>query len=89
VEGDGVTNWTTVPPWLYQNDLPDDELQALYVEGARRKLAQLREERRALADQLTELEGQIAQAAAFLAQAQRALTQAQRALTQYRTPRRG
>jgi hypothetical protein len=29
--------WTTVPKWLYQNDLPAARLQAVYVEQAERK----------------------------------------------------
>jgi len=63
--------WTTVPKWLYENDLPDDQLQRLYVQGARRKLAELEAER-------TELEGQIAEAKAFLARATEALVRYQR-----------
>jgi hypothetical protein len=37
LEGHDVSGWTTIPPWLYQNDLPDDELQRVYVAGAERK----------------------------------------------------
>jgi hypothetical protein len=36
--------WTTIPPWLYQNDLPDEQLQAVYVQGLRAKVAQIRDE---------------------------------------------
>ena len=51
--------WTTVPPWLYQNDLPADELQRVYVEAARRKVAELR--------------AALEEAEAFLAEAEQAL----------------
>ena len=58
--------WTTIPPWLYQNDLPDDQLQAVYVKAARAKVAQLRAER-------ADVDRQLAEATAFLAEAERAL----------------
>jgi len=58
--------WTTIPPWLYENDLPDDQLQRLYVQGARRKLAELEAER-------ADLDARIAEAKAFLARATEAL----------------
>ena len=51
--------WTTIPPWLYQNDLPDDRLQEVYVRGLRAKVAQIR--------------GELAQAEAMLADAEEAL----------------
>jgi outer membrane protein TolC len=54
-----MTNWSVVPPWLYQNDLPDDELQEVYVKAARLKVQQLRTE--------------LAEAEAFLAEAEQAL----------------
>ncbi len=54
-----MVRWTTVPPWLYQNDLPDDQLQAVYVEAARRKVVELR--------------AALAEAEAFLADAERTL----------------
>jgi hypothetical protein len=64
--------WTTIPRWLYENDLPDGELQAFYVTAARRKVAQL------------EAEGapteQVLAAKAFLAQAERALRRYERRL---------
>ena len=70
LEGDGMT-WTTIPPWLYQNDLPDDQLQAVYVREARKKVAQLLAER-------ADLDRQLAEATAFLAQAERALARYRR-----------
>jgi multidrug resistance efflux pump len=65
--------WATVPPWLYQNDLPADQLQAFYVEVARKKLAALRADR-------VDLDEQIAQAEAFLADAEAALARYRRRL---------
>lgn len=44
--------WTTIPPWLYQNDLPDDRLQEVYVREAERKWMDLVREREALEDEL-------------------------------------
>ena len=54
-----MTGWTTVPRWLYENDLPDDELQEVYVKAARLKVHQLRTE--------------LAAAEAFLAEAEASL----------------
>ena len=51
--------WTEIPPWLYQNTLPDDQLQEVYVRGLRAKVAQIRDE--------------LAQAEAMLADAEDAL----------------
>jgi hypothetical protein len=78
--------WTTIPRWLYENDLPDDELQRVYVEGARRKLAELREERKVLEAEgvspyeLQALDGQIGRQAGFLAEAEWALGRYRRRL---------
>ena len=58
--------YTTIPRWLYENDLPDDQLQAVYVQAARKKVAQLLAER-------ADLDRQLAEATAFLAAAERAL----------------
>lgn len=69
-----MPTWTTIPPWLYQNDLPDDQLQEVYVRAARKKLAELLEERRVLDEQ-------IGQAQAFLAQATEAMAGYRRRLT--------
>lgn len=63
--------YTTIPRWLYENDLPDDQLQAVYVREARKKVAQLRAER-------ADLDRQLAEATDFLAQAERALARYQR-----------
>jgi hypothetical protein len=52
--------WTEIPPWLYQNTLPDDQLQEVYIRGLRAKVAQIRDE--------------LAQAEAMLADAEEALT---------------
>jgi multidrug resistance efflux pump len=68
-----VSGWKTIPRWLYETDAPDDQLQALYVKAARKKLAELEAERAAL-------DAQIAQATAFLADAERALRQYQKRL---------
>ena len=65
--------WTTIPRWLYQNDLPDDQLQAVYVKAARRKVAELAADRDTPAAQLAE-------AKAFLAAAERRLRIYQRRL---------
>jgi hypothetical protein len=65
--------WTTVPRWLYENDLPDEQLQRIYVEGARRKLEALEAERAALDEQ-------IANTKAFLAEARDALARYRRRL---------
>jgi hypothetical protein len=51
--------WTEIPPWLYQNDLPDEELQEVYVRGLRAKVEQIR--------------GELAQAEQLLADAEEAL----------------
>ena len=61
-----MSDWTVIPPWLYQNDLPDDRLQQIYVEGARRKLAALLNER-------PRPEMEIRQMRALLADAEEAL----------------
>jgi len=63
--------YTTIPRWLYENDLPDDQLQAVYVKAARAKVAQLRAER-------ADLDRQLAEATAFLAQAEGALARYRR-----------
>jgi hypothetical protein len=65
--------WTTIPRWLYENDLPDGELQEVYVREARKKLAELEAERR-------ELDGQIEVVEAFLADAEAALARYRRRL---------
>lgn len=69
-----MSDWKTIPRWLYETDAPDDQLQALYVKAARRKVADLEAER-------AELDAQIAEAKAFLADAERALRRYQKRLT--------
>ena len=68
-----MTDWTTVPPWLYQNDLPDDQLQAIYVAHAEQKWRELRECREALEDELAQARQAERRAAAFLAAAKERL----------------
>lgn len=74
--------WTEIPPWLYQNALPDERLQEVYVRAAERKVEQLCEERRALADELRQADEQLVEARAFLAMTRDALAR-------YRRRRRG
>ena len=54
-----MPSWTEIPPWLYQNTLPDDQLQEVYVRGLRAKVDQIR--------------GELAQAEAMLVDAEEAL----------------
>ena len=71
-----MTEWTTIPRWLYQNDLPDDELQQVYVKAARLKVVQLREARdreRPCSREWRRLDGVLADAEAFLEEAEGAL----------------
>jgi multidrug resistance efflux pump len=68
-----VSGWKTIPRWLYEADAPDDQLQALYVKAARKKVADLEAER-------DELDAQLAQARAFLSDAERALRRYQKRL---------
>jgi hypothetical protein len=59
----------TIPPWLYQNTLPDDELQAVYVAQAQRKHREFVARRKALEAELADARAAEARAAAFLAEA--------------------
>ena len=68
-----MTDWTIVPPWLYQNDLPDDQLQAVYVAHAEQKCRELRERRLALEAELREAVNAERRAAGFLAEAKERL----------------
>jgi hypothetical protein len=71
-----MTRWTTVPPWLYKSDLPDAELQAVYVKAARLKVLQLQTERDAEhpgSEAWRDLDGVLRQATAFLEEAEAAL----------------
>jgi chromosome segregation ATPase len=77
----GAGGWTTVPRWLYTNDLPDAELQEVYVTEARKKVAQLRREKR-------ELDAELARVAAALEPAEEFLAEAEAALKRYRAARR-
>jgi hypothetical protein len=70
-----MTRWTTIPPWLYRNDLSDADLQRVCVEAARREVAHLREERdqhRAASRKWRRLDGLLAAAEAFLEEAEAA-----------------
>lgn len=44
--------WNVIPKWLYQNDLPDDELQAVYVQQAEQKWRQCVHDREGLEDEI-------------------------------------
>ena len=72
--------WTTLPPWLYQNTLPDEELQEVYVREARKKVRQL-------AAQLEGLDSERADVARALAEARAFCREAEAALDRYRPPR--
>lgn len=72
--------WTEIPPWLYQNDLPDGELQAWYVREARKKVRQL-------AAQLEALDAEREDVARALAEALVFVRDAEEALGRYRHPR--
>jgi hypothetical protein len=68
--------WTTIPRWLYENDLPDDELQEVYVKAARLKVVQLREARdreRPRSREWRRLDGVLANAETFAEEAEAAL----------------
>jgi hypothetical protein len=62
-----------LPRWLYESDLPDEELQAQYVREAAAAVQRLEAERRKLAAELGHAKQRLAQAKAFLAEAQDAL----------------
>ena len=65
--------WTTIPPWLYQNELPDEELQEVYVREAERKWRALRDGRAAIEADLADAVAAEARAYAFLQEAKAAL----------------
>jgi hypothetical protein len=50
-----MSSWTTIPPWLYENDLPDRRLQELYVEQAERTWAACAEARMTLEEEIRNL----------------------------------
>ena len=68
-----MTHWIPIPPWLYQNDLPDHELQAVYVREAEKKVRQVVARRQALQAQLAEAMETEARAVVFLAEARERL----------------
>jgi hypothetical protein len=71
-----MTRWTTIPRWLYENDLPDDELQEVYVKAARLKVVQLREERDQqprMSKRWRDIDFMLRQAESFLEEAEAAL----------------
>lgn len=51
-----MSGWTTLPPWLYQNDLPDEELQARYVRRWEQTWAECVADRQALEQELGDLQ---------------------------------
>jgi hypothetical protein len=70
-----MPGWTTIPPWLYQNTLSDADLRRVYVEGARRKVLDLRAERDrhpAASREWRRLDGLLAGAEDFLQEAEAA-----------------
>jgi multidrug resistance efflux pump len=73
--------WVTIPKWLYTNNLPDEELQRVYVIEAKKKVAALRREKR-------ELEAELARVTAALGPAEEFLADADAALQRYRAVRR-
>jgi hypothetical protein len=72
-------SWTTIPRWLYENDLPDDRLQEVYVTAARQKADDL-------ARRLRELDDERLVVAAALSEALALVADAAEALGRYRTP---
>jgi hypothetical protein len=68
-----AARFVEIPRWLYENDLPDAQLQAIYVEEAEKKLRELAARRRALVKQLAAAQAVEAEARAFLADARAAL----------------
>jgi hypothetical protein len=50
-----VSGWTTIPPWLYRSDLPDERLQEHYVLEAERTLAEVVEDRLVLEREVADL----------------------------------
>jgi hypothetical protein len=69
----GSGRFVEIPRWLYENDLPDAQLQAIYVEEAEKKLRELAARRRALVQQLAVAQEVEAEARQFLADARAAL----------------
>jgi hypothetical protein len=81
------TRWTTIPPWLYQSDLPDAELQEVYVKAARLKVLQLQAERDAERPWSTpwrDADRMLQQALAFLEAAEDALSRYREEAPAYR-----
>lgn len=76
-----MADWAVIPKWLYQNDLPDDELQALYVQQAEKKYRECVEARKALEQDLVLARCQEAAARDFLMEAREALKKYQRPQT--------
>ena len=68
-----MTHWTTIPPWRYQNTLPDDQLQEVYVREAKKKWEELRRRRTELEAELVEVAEAEQRARLFLADAIEAL----------------
>ena len=64
-----MVQWTTIPPWLYQNTLPDDQLQEVYVREAKKQWEELRRRRTDLEAELLEVTEAEQRARLFLADA--------------------
>lgn len=66
-------NWTVVPRWLYENDLPDDELQAAYAREARKKAEEIAAQLRRLDEERLVVASQLEAQLAFVAEAEERL----------------
>ena len=76
-----MDGWTTIPRWLYENDLPDDQLQDWYAKAARMKVQALRRER----DRHPDRSPEWYEADALVLKAEVFLVEAEAALAHYRT----
>lgn len=72
--------WTPIPPWLYQNGLPDEQLQEVYVRALRKKVGEIGERLADLDEQRDALCQQLGEALTML-------RDAEAALKRYRPPR--
>jgi chromosome segregation ATPase len=83
-----VDGWTVIPRWLYENDLPDAELQAVYVQQAEQKWRECVEARRDAEADLVEARTVEARAKQFLEEARAALRKYQAAAPAAAGPQR-
>ena len=72
-----MDGWTVIPRWLYENDLPDVELQEVYVREAEAKWRQCVEARR-------DAEASFVEARLIEVRAKQFLEDARAALEKYR-----